>query len=46
MVNSVYEPRCVEIQHHAGVRFAAIINQDGEKIAGGFTDGVDPYEGD
>ena len=46
MVNSVYEPRCVEIQHHDGVRFAAIINQDGEKIAGGFTDGVDPYEGD
>ena len=46
MVNSVYEPRCVEIQHHDGVRFAAIINNDGEKIAGGFTEGVIPYEGD
>ena len=40
MADSVYEPRCKEIQHHDGVRFAAIINHDGEKIAGGFTEGV------
>jgi hypothetical protein len=46
MADSVYEPRCNEIQHHDGVRFAAIINHDGEKIAGGFTEGVSPYEGD
>jgi len=46
MADSVYEPRCKEIQHHDGVRFAAIINHDGEKIAGGFTEGVSPYEGD
>ena len=46
MTNSVYDPRCIEIQHHDGVRFAAIINNDGEKIAGGFTEGVNPYEGD
>ena len=46
MTDSVYEPRCKEIQHHDGVRFAAIINHDGEKIAGGFTEGVSPYEGD
>ena len=46
MVDSVYDPRCKEIQHHDGVRFAAIINHNGEKIAGGFTEGVAPYEGD
>ena len=46
MTDSVYEPRCKEIQHHGGVRFAAIINHEGEKIAGGFTEGVNPYEGD
>ena len=46
MSNSVYDPRCKEIQHHDGVRFAAIINHDGEKIEGGFTEGVYPYEGD
>ena len=46
MTNSVYDPRCKEIQHHDGVRFAAIINHNGEKIAGGFTEGVNPYEGD
>ena len=45
-IDSVYDPRCIEIQHHDGVRFAAIINHNGEKIAGGFTEGVNPYEGD
>jgi hypothetical protein len=44
MSDSVYDPRCKEIQHHDGVRFAAIINHAGEKIAGGFTEGVNPYE--
>ena len=44
--SEVFEPRCKEIQHHNGVRFAAIIDKDGNKIAGGFTEGVSPYEGD
>ena len=44
--SEVFEPRCKEIQHHSGVRFAAIIGKDGNKIAGGFTEGVSPYEGD
>ncbi|MDA0756640.1 MAG: hypothetical protein O3C04_00850 [Crenarchaeota archaeon] len=45
MTDSVFDPRCKEIQKHKGVRFAAIINHNGEKIAGGFTEGVTPYEG-
>ena len=46
MADSIYDPRCIELQHYDGVRFAAIINHDGQKIAGGFTDGVNPHEGD
>jgi hypothetical protein len=44
--SDLFEPRCNEIQYHDGVRFAAIIDKDGNKIAGGFTDGIKPYEGD
>ena len=44
--SKTFEPRCKEVQYHSGVRFAAIIDKDGNKIAGGFTEGVSPYEGD
>ena len=44
--SETFEPRCKEVQYHGGVRFAAIIDKDGNKIAGGFTEGVSPYEGD
>ena len=44
--SELFEPRCKKIQHHTGVRFAAIIDKSGNKIAGGFTEGVLPYEGD
>ena len=44
--SETFEPRCKEVQCHSGVRFAAIIDKDGNKIAVGFTDGVSPYEGD
>ena len=44
--SELFEPRCKEIQHHNGVRFAAIIDNHGNKIAGGFSDDTAPYEGD
>ena len=44
--SETFEPRCKKVQYHSGVRFAAIIDKDGNKIAGGFTEGVSPYEGD
>ena len=44
--SELFEPRCKEIQHHNGVRFAAIIDNHGNKIAGGFSDDIIPYEGD
>ena len=43
---SPYEPRCIEVNNQNGVRFAAIIDNDYNKIAGGFREGVIPYEGD
>ena len=30
--SGIYGPRCNEVQHQDGVRFAAIIDKDGEKI--------------
>ena len=42
----LFEPRCKEIHHYDGIRFAAIIDSNGVKIAGGFKEGVTPYEGD
>ena len=37
---------CREIQNELGVRFAAIIDHNGKKIAGGFKEGIIPLEGD
>jgi len=36
--SEVYSARCREINNEDGVRFAAIINHDGIRIAGGFRD--------
>ena len=44
--SETFEPRCKEVQYHSGVRFAAIIDKDVNRIAGGFTEGVSPYEGE
>ena len=44
--SEVYSARCREINNENGVRFAAIINHDGIRIAGGFRDGITPLEGD
>ena len=42
----LYAAPCREIQNENGVRFAAVIDDGGKKIAGGFKDGVTPFEGD
>ena len=44
--SELFEPRCKEIQQYDVISFAAIIDSDGGKIAGGFKEGVTPYEGD
>ena len=42
----LYAAPCREIQNEDGVRFAAVIDGNGKKIAGGFKDGITPFEGD
>ena len=42
----LYAAPCREIQNEDGVRFAAVIDHSGKKIAGGFKDGITPFEGD
>ncbi len=38
----LYAAPCREIQNENGVRFAAVIDHSGKKIAGGFKDGITP----
>jgi len=42
----LFDAPCREIQNELGVRFAAIIDHNGKKIAGGFKEGIIPLEGD
>jgi len=42
----IYKVRCNDILEQEGVRFAAIINSEGNLIAGGFKKGITPLEGD
>ena len=40
----VYDVRCKDALDEEGVRFAAIVNKEGKKIAGGFKKGITPLE--
>jgi hypothetical protein len=42
----LFDGPCREIQNEPGIRFAAIIDHNGKKIAGGFKEGIIPLEGD
>ena len=42
----LFDAPCREIQNELGVRFAAVIDHNGKKIAGGFKEGIIPLEGD
>ncbi|SVE29964.1 uncharacterized protein METZ01_LOCUS482818 [marine metagenome] len=42
----LFDAPCREIQNELGIRFAAIIDHNGKKIAGGFKEGIIPLEGD
>ena len=44
--SELFAAPCREVQNENGVRFAAIIDHNGEKIAGGFKEGITPLEGD
>ena len=42
----LFDAPCREIQNELGIRFAAIIDHNGKKIAGVFKEGIIPLEGD
>lgn len=42
----LYGDKCIKLQNESEIRFAGIVDKDGQLIAGGFKDGLVPYEGD
>ena len=42
----LYEQKCNELLSEAEIRFAGIVNSDGNLIAGGFKNGLVPHEND
>ena len=41
-----YGNKCTSLLQESEIRFAGIIDKDGQLVAGGFKDGISPYEGD
>ena len=42
----LYNEKCSQILKESEIRFAGIVDKDGKLIAGGFKEGLVPYEGD
>ena len=42
----LYAEKCTRLLGESEIRFAGIVNQDGKLIAGGFKEGITPYEND
>ncbi len=42
----LYADRCDHLLEESEIRFAGIVNEDGKLIAGGFKEGLTPYEND
>jgi len=42
----LYSEKCSQILRESEIRFAGIVDKDGTLIAGGFKEGLVPYEGD
>ena len=43
---SLYSQKCAQLLLESEIRFAGIIDKEGKMIAGGFKEGLVPYEGD
>jgi len=46
MNSQIYDDKCKKLLQEDEIRFAGIINQDGELIYGGFKEGLTPLESD
>ena len=42
----LYAKKCNSLLQETEIRFAGIVNKDGKLIAGGFKEGITPYEND
>lgn len=43
---TLYTKKCTKLLEESEIRFAGIVDKDGKLIAGGFKEGLVPYEGD
>jgi len=42
----LYGEKCNQLLEESEIRFAGIVDKDGQLVAGGFKEGITPYEGD
>ncbi len=42
----LYDEKCTRLLGESEIRFAGIVSKDGKLIAGGFKEGITPYEND
>ncbi len=46
MISQLYDEKCEQLLQENEIRFAGIINEQGNLISGGFKKGITPLEGD
>ena len=42
----LYDEKCKKLLEESEIRFAGIVDKDGQLVSGGFKDGISPHEGD
>ena len=42
----LYGEKCTKLLNESEIRFAGIVDKDGQLVSGGFKDGISPHEGD
>ncbi|MCA9819657.1 MAG: hypothetical protein KC440_02530 [Nitrosarchaeum sp.] len=42
----LYDKKCKQLLQEPEIRFAGIVDQDGNLVSGGFKEGISPHEGD
>ena len=42
----LYDEKCQKLLEESEIRFAGIVDKDGQLISGGFKEGISPHEGD
>ena len=42
----LYDEKCQKLLEESEIRFAGIVDKDGQLVSGGFKEGISPHEGD